>query len=638
MDKAYQVTFLPENIIITAAEGTNLLIAAKDAGIDIESPCGGRGTCGKCAVRIVSGFFGKCTDSHLTEEMSSQGYVLACKTKVLGDMVVEVPSFSRLARHKVLLDSKGNLLNDKTGYFSSNQMKPLCRKIQVRLDPPDLSDNMSDFDRLKAYLNREYGIKDTGISLCSLRKLPAVLRKGQWEAAVVLVETGSKLEIIDIEPGKIGRPAFGLAVDIGTTTVAINLIDLERGFIVDSAGTYNRQSVYGSDVISRIIYSEENPDGLKALQEAVVDTINELIGELFDRNKMDRNEVYIMVCAGNTVMTHLFMAVSPTWLRLEPYIPAAVSFPEVKAGAVGIDINPEATIITLPAVASYVGGDITAGVLATMLSRSEKLTLFIDIGTNGELVLGNNEWMVTCACSAGPAFEGSGISCGMRAMDGAIDRVDIDTKTMVPKCSTIGSSRPSGICGSGMIQALSEMKEAGIIDRAGKLLDRAGCNYIRKGNEGLEYILIPVEHSSSNQDIVITESDIKNLLRAKGAIFAGIRSMLQLVHLDIDAIERVYIAGGFGNYINITDAVNIGLLPDLPVEKYEYVGNSSLHGAVTVLLSKEALIEINEIAGKMTYLELSVGNRFMEEFISALFIPHTDLGLFPSVEKQAVRE
>lgn len=634
MEKTYKVTFLPENIIAEVKEGTNLLMAARDAGIGIESPCGGRGTCGKCAVRVIDGTFIKCTDSHLTEEMSREGYVLSCKTNVYGDMVIEVPSFSRLARHKVLLDSKNDFLSNRKGYFAGNAIKPLCKKVKVSLDQPDLSDSMNDLGRLKAGLRKVCGIKDADISLKSLRKLPAALRTGNWEVTVTIVDIGGKPVISDIEPGISEKPVLGFAVDIGTTTVALNLVDLGSGRIIDSAGTYNRQSVYGSDVISRIVHSEEKSDGLKDLQQAVVSTINELIDEVLKRNKISGNDISIMVCAGNTVMTHLFMAVSPTWLRLEPYTPAAINFPAVKASELGIGIDPEAPVINLPAVASYVGGDITSGVLATMFSRSESLTLFIDVGTNGELVLGNNDWLVTCACSAGPAFEGSGISCGMRAMDGAIDRVDIEKGTMVPKCHMIGNAKPLGICGSGLIQALSEMMEAGVIDRAGKILENESSSYLKKGNEGLEYILVPAEESGSGQDISVTESDIKNLLRAKGAIFAGIRSMLEMVQLDIEAIDRVYIAGGFGNYINITDAINIGLLPDLPVEKYRYVGNSSLQGAVITLLSREALNEVNEIAGKMTYLELSAGNRFMEEFISALFIPHTDLCLFPSAGRQ----
>lgn len=628
--KEYSVTILPENLIVQVAEGTNLLMAAKRAGVDIESPCGGNGTCGKCAVKVVKGNPGEVDVSHLPDELKEMGMVPACMTKVTGDMVVEIPGFSRLTKHKVVLGTKKTKFGKENDYFSNTPMNPLAKKLHVRLDMPATDDSLNDLDRLKNVLLREYGIKKIGIQLTALRQLPNAIRQGKWEVTVTVAETGDLFDIIRVEPGKALRPVYGLAVDIGTTTVVVNLLDLEKGKIIGRSGTYNKQAVYGSDVISRIIYTEENQNGADLLQKAVVSTINQLIDEILAANAVKRDEITVMVCAGNTVMMHLFMKVPAGYLRLEPYVPGAVSFPVVKAGELGISINHDAHVVSLPSVASYVGGDITAGVLATMIGRSDKLTLFIDVGTNGELVLGNNEWLVTCSCSAGPAFEGSGISCGMRAMDGAIDWIDINRTDLDVSCRTIGDVKPLGICGSGLIYSLSEMMDAGIIDRAGKIME---CNSprIREGSGGTEFVLVFAEESGSGQDIVVSEGDIKNLLRAKGAIFAGIRTMLNQLQLDVRTIERVYIAGGFGNYINITDAVNIGMLPDLPLNMYEYVGNSCIQGAMLVLLCREALIEAEELAAKMTYIELSLGNLFMDEFISAVFIPHTDLNLFPTV-------
>lgn len=626
----YSVTFMPEKITVSVMRGTNLLIAAKKAGINIESPCGAHGTCGKCAVKIISGACGMHDDSHLSQELKDAGYMLACQIKVKNDMTIEVPNFSRLTRHKVVLSSKRTKFNRENDYFAKNKINPICKKYFVKLEKPDLSDSLNDLDRLKAVLSREHGLNNVDIGLSCLRGLPDTVREGNWEVTITIAEISRKSEIVRIESGRSIRPIYGLAVDIGTTTVVVNLLDTEKGRIIDKAGTYNQQSVYGSDVISRIIYTDENPEGLELLQKAVVKTINELINEVLSKNEINSEDIPVMVCAGNTVMSHLFMGLKATYLRVEPYVPGTIKFPAVKAKELNIGINPDAYIITIPSVASYVGGDITAGVLATMVNHSKALTLFIDIGTNGELVLGNDDWMVTCSCSAGPAFEGSGISCGMRAMEGAIDRIEIDPDTLDVITRTIGDIKPLGICGSGLIYSLSEMMEAGIIDRAGKILDSKKSSRIRTGNEGIEYVLVYAEKSGSGQDIVITEGDIKNLLRAKGAIFAGIRTMLQQVQLDVTDIDRVYIAGGFGNYINITDAINIGLLPDLPFSKFEYVGNSCIQGAMTVLLSQEALIEVEDIADRMTYLELSIGNHFMDEFISALFIPHTDLSLFPT--------
>lgn len=629
----FQVTFLPDNIEITVEEGTNLLEAARTAGIELGSPCGGSGTCGKCAVRVASGAYEAGNDFHLTEEWKAQGYTLSCTASVKGDLTVEIPEKSRMKKHKVVLSERQIREN---GFLQQNGKNPVGRKYHLVLTKPDLADNMNDLDRVRKALKKEYGVTEAMISLDCLRKLPEAIRLGDFEITVTVIMSQGRCEIIGVESGKAEKPAFGAAVDMGTTTVVVVLVDLESETIVDQEGTYNKQATYGSDVISRIIYADENRDGLNVLKEAAIDTVNELLAELLARNDLSAEDIISMVCGGNTVMTHLLLGVTPTYLRLEPYLPAAVTFPSVKAGTLGIGIHFHAPVLTLPSVASYVGGDISAGVFAILPKDSDELNLFIDIGTNGELVLGNSEWLVTCSCSAGPAFEGSGINCGMRAMDGAIDWIEIDPVNMEAGYRVINGGKPLGICGSGLIYSLSEMLEAGIIDRAGKIRTQpetgAGGSRIRIGWEGPEYLLVPASKSGTGRDIVITEGDIKNLLRAKGAIFAGIRTMLQQVQLDMSVISNVFIAGGFGKYINITDAVRIGLLPDLPEEKYEYVGNSCIQGAILGLLSREALVEMDEIASKMTYLELSIGNQFMDEFISAVFIPHTDLSLFPSLQ------
>lgn len=638
MQQQCSVTLLPENITVTVPHGTSLLMAARQAGIDIESPCGGAGTCGKCAVKLVRGEVDGGASFNMSADLREAGYILSCKAQVKGDVTIEVPLFSRLTGHKVVTDGRSAKYSRENDYFAGKKLDPLCKKYFLKLAAPGLDDCMNDLDRVKTTLQKEYGLGPVTMGLGTLRQLPEVLRQGDWEVTVTVLETGTLPEIVRLEPGKSQRPAYGISVDIGTTTVVVNLVDLESGKVVERAGTYNKQAAFGSDVISRIIHAEEKEEGLDQLHRAVVGTINSLIEGLLEKTGINREELLVAVCAGNTVMTHLFLKVSAAYLRLEPYVPAAVDFPPVKAGELYLAVNPEAVVVTVPSVASYVGGDITAGVLATQFAHSDALTLFIDVGTNGELVLGNRDWLVTCSCSAGPAFEGSGIRCGMRAMDGAIDRIDIDRETMEVSCRTVGGTRPLGICGSGLIYSLSEMMEAGIIDRAGKILENLCSPRIRKGEEGMEYLLVAAEESGTGQDITLTEGDVKNLLRAKGAVFAGIRTMLHQLQLDVDAIDRVMIAGGFGSYINITDAVHIGLLPDLPEERFDYVGNSSVQGATLVLLSKAAWKEARELAARMTYIELSVGNLFMEEFISALFIPHTDLHLFPSVGKNKQSE
>lgn len=633
-----QVTILPENTIVSVHKGTGLLAAAKEAGIDIASPCGGQGTCGKCAVRIVEGSCSTEENGHFPAELREAGYVGACQSRVLSDVTVEVPPFSRLTSHKVVLSSRKTRYSREHDYLEGSGIDPFSRNYYLELEPPTLDDSSSDLERIKSAFAGTYGLENLQIEIRCLARLPEILRKGGWKLTATVVERNGRKEIVDLVPGKRPKPAMGLAVDLGTTTVVVSLLDLENGKVLGKAGTYNKQASYGSDVISRIIYAEEAADGLTEMQKAAADTINELIADLAAQFALVPGDITSMVLGGNTVMTHFLYGIPASWVRLEPYVPGAARFPSVPAQELGIDIHPDAPVIPFPCVASYVGGDITAGVLATMLTHSEELTLFIDIGTNGELVLGNSEWMVACACSAGPAFEGSGISSGMRAMDGAIDRIEIDRSTHEVRCRTIGDGKPLGICGSGLIYALSEMMDSGIIDRAGQINEGVPTPRIRKGAEGPEYVLAYAEQSGSGKDITITGSDIKNLLRAKGAIFAGIRRMLQEVQLGLEDISRVYIAGGFGNYINITDAVNIGLLPDLSPEKFEYVGNSCIQGAMLALLSRKAFREAEEISGKMTYLELSTGNAFMEEFISALFIPHTDLSLFPSAGKRSGKD
>ncbi len=625
----HQVTFMPDNVGITVETGTNLLEAAREAGIEIGSPCGGNGTCGKCAVRITGGNYRRQNDFHLSEELKASGYVLACVISIEDNLTVEIPAKSRMTKHKVVLSEKHSSENE---YFERHKMNPVCKKYQLTLSKPDLADNMNDLDRVRKALKKEYDISDASISLSCLRALPGVIRQGDFTITITAAHSKGRCEIIAVEPGISARPAYGAAVDIGTTTVVAVLLDTETGRIVDQEGTYNKQASCGSDVISRIIYAEENAGGLELMQKAALETVNGLLEAILSRNGLKPEDVAAMVCGGNTVMTHLFLGVTPSWLRLEPYLPAAVKFPPVRAAEIGVGIHPDAPVITIPSVASYVGGDITAGVFAIMPKDSDELSLFIDIGTNGELVLGNREWLVTCSCSAGPAFEGSGISSGMGAMDGAIDWIEIDPESFEANYRVIQNGKPLGICGSGLVYSLSEMLEAGIIDRAGKILMNRESKWLRNGDEGPEYILVTAEESGTGRDIVITEGDVKNLLRAKGAIFAGIRTMLQQVQLEVNDIKSVYIAGGFGKYINITDAVRIGLLPDLPEEKYEYVGNSCIQGAAIGLLSLEALESMDELADRMTYLELSIGNLFMDEFISAMFIPHTDLSLFPSLQ------
>ncbi len=617
----YSVLFQPDNKKVAVAAGTDLLTAARLAGAGLKCGCDGAGTCGKCLVRVVSG---------RTEREGPAAGVLAvaCRTRVAGDLVVEIPAASRLDGQQVLVDgpAAGCTATGRQAF----PFEPLCKKISLALTPPSLADATGDAGRLALAFKQATGL-DVCLELPELKALPAAVRAGGWSIDVTYEPAGGAAKLVAVEPAGAAEGLWGLAVDVGTTTVAAYLVDLATGRTVGKAGSHNRQAAYGDDVITRIIHADEVDAGLAELQQAIVATINDLTAGLAAKAGVATGDIRSLVVAGNTTMTHLLLGLPSANIRLEPYVPAASHFPPVRAGELGLSAHPRALVHCLPAVASYVGGDIVAGVAVNGMAAEEPLTLFLDIGTNGEMVLGSRDWLVCCACSAGPAFEGAGITHGMRASPGAIAGLTIDPETYEVAYRTVDGLPPQGLCGSGLIDALAKLRQAGVIDRAGQLQDLPTPR-LRRGQSGREFVLAWAGKTVG--DIVLTEADIKNLLRAKAAVYAGVRSLLKMVELDLAAIKRVYIAGGFGSYLNIADAVNIGLLPDLPAAEYVFLGNASVQGAYAALTSAAALAAAGELADKLTYIELSAGNLFMDEFISALFLPHTDLGLFPSVGRE----
>lgn len=654
MNKKF-VTFLPAGVKVEVESGTDLLTAASKANIEIKAPCGGDGTCGKCAVKLTSGIAKARRESHLATRLAEKGYNLACQTIVQDeDLVVEIPKTSAMSKHQVLVDSSSagqgmsEALSDYLLHvwqlkelFQQKQecplngypLNPLCRRIKLTLPPANLQDNRDDLNRLTMALKKETKCTDINVPLSIIRNLGEILRADNFRVRVLLSEVNDKAEVLAIVPGHESKPLYGLAVDIGTTTVVAYLLDLDKGRILETAGTHNRQARFGDDVISRIVYAVDEDDGMKHIHQAIVDTINTLIMDLLVKQRhIKENDIRVMMTAGNTTMAHLFLGINPKFIRLEPYIPTANFYPVVKAQELGIRINADALVFSYPSVASYVGGDIVSGTLFTGMGNEDApISLLIDIGTNGEMVLGAGDWLVTCSCSAGPAFEGSGITFGMRAMHGAIERMEIDPQTYEVSYTTVNNGKPVGICGSGLIDCLAKLRRTGIIDRAGRFQTSLPTERMRIGEAGPEFVLVWKEETDLDRDIILSEADVKNLLRAKGAVFAGIRTLLNVVGFELESIENIYVAGGFGNYLNIPDAIAIGLLPDIPIEKYKYVGNTSAKGACMALLSQEAWAEANNLASKLTYIELSVGNLFMDEFVSSLFIPHTDLTLFPNV-------
>ncbi|MDQ7794846.1 MAG: ASKHA domain-containing protein [bacterium] len=624
------VLFQPDGRKVRVAAGTDLRRAAALAGIELKSACGGEGTCGSCVVKVLRGRYAILGG----KSRQKQGLVLACRTAVLGDLEVEVPALSRLEEHRVLLEelaANATLAEREFDSLERHGFHPVVHKTLAVLDPPTLTENASDLTRLLTRFRPEDGRPTPAIGLRAMRQLPLAVREGGWRVTATVADVGGKEEILRLEPGSSRRPAYGLAIDIGTTSCVVNLVDMRSGLVIDRRGAFNRQARYGDDVITRIIHATEQPEGLQQLNRAVLDTLNDLVDRLLLANDLRADDLTVAKVAGNTTMAHLFLSVPPDHIRREPYIPAAVSFPVLRAGELGLTMNKAAPVFTFPAVASYVGGDIVAGVLVTGMAQGEEVTLFIDIGTNGEIVLGNRDWLVACACSAGPCFEGGGITCGMRATPGAVERIEVEPGGREVRVRTVGGLPPAGICGSGLVDAMAALYEAQVIDRVGNFRDLDSPR-LRGGPDGPEFVLA----EGPEREIVLTGADLKNLIRAKGAVYAGIRSLLAAVQLPEDAIARVFVAGGFGNYLNLRDAVRVGMLPDLDPSRYHFVGNSSVKGARLALLSRRAWAEADRLARQMTYLELSASRSYMEEFVSALFLPHTDLSLFPSVTEQEV--
>jgi len=624
----YTVHFMPADIYVQTRTGDNLLQLAVEAGVHINASCGGDGACGKCRVMITSGEV-SCRDSEkLTPQEYAQGWRLACRSTVQSDLEVLIPEQPPLHGQAV---RKARIHAHETRHATASTeavqgFDPPVHVYKLQLTPPTLTDNASDFTRIQRTLRKDHGIEVEGIELNALKKLPHAAREGVWQLTVAIAGR----RIIRIEPGAASAAHYAVAFDIGTTSLWGHLIDLNTGSLLAEASAYNPQISCGDDVISRIIYSQKQ-GGLAHLQMVLVHELSALIDELLLKSGIIKDDISHITAAGNTVMSHLLLGIDPKYLREAPYVPAASIIPRVNASDIGLSVPGPVPLIVLPCVASYVGGDIVAGVVASGMHETDMLTLYIDIGTNGEIVLGNRDWLMTASCSAGPSFEGGGLTCGMRAMPGAIEGFSISDADFEPMIVTIGRKRPVGICGSGAINILDEFMETGIIARNGKFDRGLPTRRIRQGAGGFEYVLVESPLSGTGADIVITEADIDNIMRAKAAMFAGCHALLANAALTFSDLDQVIIAGAFGDYIDLEKAVAIGLFPDIPRERYTFIGNGSLAGARLAAGSQKYLETAEDVARKMTNIELSEDRSFMDKYISGLFLPHTDSGLFPTV-------
>ncbi len=630
-----EIKFLPDNVSIRVKKGTTILQAAEKAELSVNTECGGYGSCGKCKVKIISGSFEKHKHIELSDEEIKQHIQLACLTEIFDNiecLILKQAEFevSRSSlREKSLY--KREFIKDSVPF--TFKYKSLLEKITFKVDNPDIEHNPDDFERIKMKLIDLYGAVDIRCPISLLKRIPGELRKKDGLISLDILKSGSSMEIIQTTASREKKYDYGFAVDIGTTTVAVQLVNLIEGKIISEKSEYNRQILYGADIISRIVYAMKN-GGLEKLRTKVLSTINNLIDDILNETGVEKKSVDYCSIAGNTTMQHLLLGINPRYIREEPYVPAVLHFPKFKAEDLKLNINPNGIVYITPGVSSYVGGDITAGILQSGINRSKILSLYVDLGTNGEIVLGNSEWMTACACSAGPAFEGGGLKCGMRAEQGAVEKINFDKNARYIKYEVIGGSKPKGICGSAIIDIISGLYFSDIINQKGKFNFESENKRLRKGENYSEFVLIYGNETSTGDDIVITEQDLDNLLRTKGAIWAGISTLLKAVDIKSSDIEKIIIAGAFGNYINIENAILIGMLPDVEIEKFHFSGNGSLKGAALTLISEEMRIEIEEISRKITNFELSSTHGYMEEFIASLFIPHTEAELFPSFIKK----
>ena len=635
-----KVTFQIEGaapVIMECNAGDNLLELARRGNVAIDAPCSGNGSCGKCRIKLIEGELDTIKSRHITDEEFDAGWRLSCNSKVLGDCVVFVPDIASAYQSRmktadlsspkeiaIFEDCKAQLAESGI-HFENN-----FRAVDVVMEEPTLDDTMPDIERLIWAVQAAVGVEKVKVPFAVMVKLAHTLREHNFHVCVKGEIQGDTFQCMEIS-GPEDTAIVGCAIDIGTTTVTMVLTDLATGKLLAKGSSGNGQIRYGADVINRIIESGRS-GGKKKLQDAIVkETLNPIIANLCKTAGISARSILRLAVGANTTMNHLFVGVDAEPVRMEPYIPSFFGWEGLLAGDLKLPANPLANVVIAPNIGSYVGGDITAGTLASGIWDKDEMSLFIDLGTNGELVFGNRDFLMSCACSAGPAFEGGDISCGMRATDGAVEACVIDKITMEPTFSVIGDEGQKivGLCGSGIIDMISELFRCGIINAKG-LFVREGERIKRDAHGMGRYVLATAEESETGREVSINEVDIDNFIRAKGAIFSAIDTLLQSVDMTVDMIDKVYVAGGIGSGINMKNAVNIGMFPDVELEKFHYIGNSSLTGAYAMVISDEAIAKTAEVAANMTYLELSTYPGYMDSFVAACFLPHTDRSLFPN--------
>lgn len=629
-----EITFEPDGIKIKVPCGVSILEAAQRAGIILGSVCGGAGTCKKCQVDISGGprtvdgqaqpqqSEGASKAESLDKSMPDKVLrVLACQYVLQSDLIVTIPEGSRFFEQKIL----------EEGIASEARIDPVICKHYLELTEPRLDDLRSDASRLtdavqcgKSHTCRDHAdtaSQGTTVNWSPLQQLPQLLRDNNY-AVTALCHRGC---LFALEAGDTTGTLFGLAVDIGTTTVVASLVNLIDGKVVAVASETNPQVAFGDDVISRIEYSRGHSDQLQQLHHRIIECLNRLIGQLCKKSLVNPWQIYEMTAAGNATMQHLLLAIPVEQIGRAPYVSAFSAAQNIPAAALALDIHPEGNVYVLPSVAAHVGGDTVAVALSAAMRHSDGMNLAMDIGTNGEVILGNRERLLVCSTAAGPAFEGARIKQGMRAAAGAIEQVRMDEDVDI---SVIGGVEPIGICGSGLIDAIAELLHAGLLDSSGRLLSEKELGKAVPGplrrrliadGQGASFVLAPAKETRHDQAITLTQRDIREAQLGKAALSAGVKMLLKTLQIEPNQIDRLYLAGAFGNYIRPQSAQRLGLLPDVPLEKIQFIGNAASTGAKEVLLSREARRHAEQLGREIEYVELAGRSDFQEVFSDSMF-------------------
>jgi len=616
--KKFQVIFQPTGRRGKVEEGKTVLETSRELGVEIESLCGGEKTCGKCRVKLLEGGLSPFTDEEgefINETDRAAGYRLGCAARIRGDVLLFVPEESRVGKQVVR----------KAATERAIDLKPAISLHYIELSPPTSHDTLGDFDRLKKTLAEKYNVPSLQIDYPALLKLPTALRRENWKATVVL---WMGKEIIDIKPGKVDE-AYGLAVDIGTTTVAGYLCSLRSGRVIATESMMNPQVTFGEDVMSRMTYAITHEDGSERVHGSIIDGLNRLIRTIAEGCRLSPDDILELTVVGNTAMHHFFLKINPEYVGVAPFIPAIHRSVDVKARDLGLHVHPCANVHVLPIEAGFVGADNVGVLIAEEPYNQEELALIIDIGTNGELVLGNNRVMVSSSCATGPAFEGAHIKFGMRAAPGAIEKIRVHPETLEVNFKVIGHTdwhadlkivTAKGICGSGIIDAIGELYRTGIIDKSGRMKKGLPTPRLRLSDEKPEFVIAWKEETSIGKDITITQQDVRNVQLAKAALYAGAKLMMK--KLGIEKLDKVILAGAFGSYIDAEEAMALGMFPDCDLKKVYAVGNAAGDGARIALLNRDKRAEAGEIARKVEYIELTVEADFQKEFMEAMHFPH----------------